>query len=143
MPDLSPAGVVYAEANHGRWIAKCPRPDCTNALALDPGQTAFACVAQDGCGQTADVVWPPDPDAIETLLMLRPVPGTRNWLPGETLEQLLEENAAHGLIPAEWYALSDAAGGTLELLGTTDGVLTSGLLLEALPAGRPRPAIGA
>ena len=39
--DLAIAGVAYAEANWGRWLARCPRPLCTNALALDPaGQSA-------------------------------------------------------------------------------------------------------
>jgi len=140
---LAIAGVAYAEANWGRWIARCPRPWCTNALALEAGQLEFACLGLGGCGATAEVVWPPDPQAIAALLAMRPVQGTQNWLPGETLEDLLAENAAHDLIPAEWLALAASSpGGIVELLGTTDGVVTSGLLLDALDASS-RPAIGA
>lgn len=137
--DLTVAGTVEARHNWGRWIVDCCC--CSSGLKVPPGTTEAVCW---DCGEViGPVVWPADPDGIEAILAYRPDPNTRNWEPGETLEQLLGENAAHGLIPLGWFALADAAGGTLELLGTTAGVITSGLLLETLPAGRPRPAIGA
>ncbi len=147
-PIESPAGVArtgvaYAEANWGRWIARCPRPWCTNAMAVSPGQPWFRCDGPGGCGWVARLSWPADPEAIEALLLMRPVERTRNWLPGETLETLLAENAAHDVLPPAWRAMAEAApGGVLELFGTTDGVVTSGVLLDALPAGRSRLAIG-
>jgi hypothetical protein len=102
--------VTFAEANWGRWVATCPRPYCTNALALYPRQTLFVCMAEDGCGYVADVVWPTDPDAIQTVLMMRPVAATRNWKPGETIDDLLMENAAHGCLPSTSYADLTTAG---------------------------------
>jgi hypothetical protein len=144
MSDLMLSGTAYAFAEWGIWKAKCPRPGCTNAMALEVDQPVFVCLGLHSCGIETPIAWPADPDAVEALLAMRPLAINRNWLPNESLEDLLAENAAHDCIPPEWMALAEASpGGVLELLGTTDGVITSGLLLEALPAGRPRPAIGA
>lgn len=144
MTDLAIAGVTYAEANWGAWVARCPRPWCTNAVQLDRGQDRFACEGPDGCGLTADVHWPADPDAIEAILQLRPVPRTRNWAPGETLNQLLVENAEHDCIPAEWRALAEAApDGTLDLMVAEDERVVGGLLYQQLEAAGLRREIGA
>lgn len=40
------------------------------------------------------VSWPQERGAIEMLLSERTVPETQNWYPGETIQQLGEENAA-------------------------------------------------
>jgi len=130
--------VTYAEANWGRWIARCPRPYCTNALALmGPEETIFVCVAEDGCGQVAEIIWPPDPDAIKTLLLMRPVPRTRSWVPGETVDDILIENAAHGCIPQEWHELAASSpGGILALNETENGVVVGGVLYQAIEAAR-------
>jgi hypothetical protein len=142
--DLAVPYLAYAEANWGRWIAPCPAPYCHNAMQIDQNQQIFRCLGPDSCGLETQIQWPPDPDGIELLLGVRPDFITRNWKPGETLEDLLRENTEHDLLPAEWLALAEAhPDGRLELLGTTGGVITSGVLLEVLPAGRPRPAIGA
>lgn len=132
--ELMLTGVAYAEANWGRWIARCPRPWCTNALALDVGQQGFICIGLGGCGTAVDVIWPPDPQAIEAILAMRPVPRTQNWVPGETLEDLLAENAAHDCLPPEWKALDQR---TL-LLATTEGRATGGLLHQQLEAAGRR-----
>lgn len=89
----------------GRWIADCPRPGCTNSEhhGADPvtrhvgGLTgsAFRCAH---CSLACQAVWPPNVDDINTLLSQRPVPSTRNWLPGETLHDLLVQNLEHGLL---------------------------------------------
>lgn len=149
MSDVVKPGTVYARHNWGRWIADCPA--CPSAVALSPGMDTAVCW---DCGEKVDpILWPADPDGIETLLSMRPAfvkddNGSwicpRNWEPGETLNDLLADNVTHGCIPDRWRELAEAApGGVLEILGTTDGVVTSGLLLDALPAGRPHPAIGA
>lgn len=133
------ADVVYVEAYQGMWIARCGRPWCTNALALDRGQTRFECVALDGCGWFGEAIWPADPDAIEAILAVRPVPGTRNWLPGETLAQLLEENAVHGCIPDEWVELGRAQpGGGLEIMFALDERVVGGVLYQQLEAAGRR-----
>lgn len=105
----------------GEWIADCPRP-CGNAEHLfalsDPRNprsprlvpaTGFHC---SYCGHDAPVEWPVDFPEITGILQLRPVPHTRNWYPighevavrsgtpnGQSVQQLREENAAHG-VPA-------------------------------------------
>lgn len=139
MTDLALAGVAYAEASCGQWIARCPRPWCTNALLVERGQPEFACNGGLACGATAPLSWPADPDAIEAILLLRPVPTTRNWLPGETLQQLLEENAVHDCIPSEWLELAQAQpGGGLDLLVTADERVVGGILHQQLEAAGRR-----
>lgn len=72
---------VQAYVNHGRWIAECCRPFCANAFRLRPHQTTFKCDGNGGCGKEAFIEWPPDADEIWEVLLLRPVPATRNWFP--------------------------------------------------------------
>jgi hypothetical protein len=138
MSDLALTGVAYAEANWGRWLARCPRPLCTNALALDPGQNLFVCTGLGGCGIDAPVIWPADPQAIEAILEMRPVGRTRNWLPGETLEDLLAENAAHGCLTPEILALAGLAGERPVLLATLNGRAVGGILHQQLVAAGRR-----
>ena len=91
---------AYAEVNWGRWIARCPNPHCHNAMALEPGQTTFHCQGPGSCWSRAQILWPPQhmADGIAELLMIRRDETTRNWLPGETLHDLLAENMQHGAI---------------------------------------------
>jgi hypothetical protein len=140
MTALAIAGAAYAEANWGRWISRCPAPWCTNAVGLDRGQARFECIGLDSCGAVADLVWPADPQAIEAVLSLRPVPRTRNWLPGESVTELVAENVAHGVLPPEWLALER---GQLEIVTTADDRVVGGILLEQLVAADPRREIGA
>jgi len=35
---------------------------------------------------------------VERILMMRPDPSTRNWVPGETLQDLMWENGQHGIL---------------------------------------------
>lgn len=139
MTGIAIAGVAYAEAQVGMWFARCPRVPCTNAVALERGQPEFICLGQDSCGFVAPVVWPADPVAIETVLLMRPVPITRNWLTHETIEDLLAENAEHGCLPPEWLALADDSPERRALLvTTTDGRVTGGLLHQELEAAARR-----
>lgn len=136
--DVAIAGVAYAEANWGRWVARCVRPWCTNAIALEPGQVEFLCIGgPDACGYSTVIIWPPDPQAIEAILGMRPVRRTQNWLPGELLEDLLAENATHGCLPPEM--LTAPPGEKPILLRTADQVAVGGLLHQQLEAaGRRR-----
>jgi len=88
--------VTFAFVNHGRWVANCPRwmDGCTEAHRVQPGDR-FVCA---NCGAVGSVEFPVDLDLVEKLLAARPVPETRNWLPGETLDELLVENLEHGVI---------------------------------------------
>ncbi len=116
-------GVAYAEVNHGRWLARCATPWCFNAMALTFLQDGFVC---DECRLPMPVQWPADPLVITRLLALRPHPASRNWLPGETVEELLMENTAHGIIPPEWHELT---GRTL-MLSTVEDRVMGGLAAE-------------
>ena len=118
----------------GKWIASCPRPFCLNAEGFGPQQdgvaggltgTTFHCrEAYGGCGLTCPADWPTNVADIEALVMPRPVPATRNWLPGESLGDLLAENIEHGLVPTE--ALT--GGPTRKLLEVVGDQVTVGQL---------------
>lgn len=139
MSDLALEGVAYAEAQWGTWMARCPRPGCTNALGLVVGQDLFVCEGGHACGLVAPVVWPADPQAIETVLLMRPLPANRNWLAGETVEQLLAENAEHGCLPLAWSALAEASPDRKALLvKTVEGRVVGGLLHQELEAAGRR-----
>lgn len=104
---------------HSVWVAMCPRPGCMNAEMFgrcDDGTVGgleasrFTCrvdghrpdgsrVVYRGCGLRCGVEWPPDIADLERVLLARPAPSTRNWRPGESLEDLVAENFAHGLVP--------------------------------------------
>ena len=81
-----------AYLNHGRWVVDCPRDGCPESHHADAD--LFVCA---NCGLTSKVEIPVERAEIDRLTGLRPVPQTRNWQPGETLESLVEENRAHGL----------------------------------------------
>ena len=118
----------------GLWVAKCPRTGCMNAekmgLCLDgttgglDGSRFYCRESHGGCGLTCAADWPPNVHDIEQVVLCRPVPSTRNWLPGEDLHDLLRENLNHGLVPAE--ALND--GPTRPVLGIYDNEITAGSL---------------
>jgi len=106
---------VYA----GDWVADCPRPGCGNVdhlyLPIRKGgprtvqAPSFHCTY---CGMDAVIEWPSDMGGLMEVLMLRPIPHTRNWYPadhetavrfriehGQSVQQLREENAANGVEP--------------------------------------------
>lgn len=80
--------------NWGKWIWDCPEAFCNNAEGLIPGQSEVTC---SNCGRVASLDWPSGLFAIEEQLARRPVPQTRNWYPGESVDDLRRENAAHGV----------------------------------------------
>ncbi len=89
--------------NWGRWVADCPNTKCNNAEDV-VGQTFFCgCQGSGVCGHgqpcrtVSKIVWPENVEAINHVLSVRPVPSTRNWTSGETLEDLRKENADNGL----------------------------------------------
>lgn len=94
------AAVARARVNHGRWIADCPRPHCTNAMELKPQQATFHCGGAGGCQMVAPVEWPDDPDGIWGALLERPVPGTRHWYPAGHREAV-QLGLPHGQSPSD------------------------------------------
>lgn len=149
--------VAYARVVWGRWVADCPRDGCTQAehFGQDPGTghvgglagDAFRCgtegvtcgcgrVPATGCGLVCRVVWPANIEAIEKLLMQRPVPQTRNWSPGEDLTGLLMENVTHGItgVEADQIEPGQPSLRLLEVRG--DDIVTDRLALSAHGARR-------
>jgi hypothetical protein len=95
---------VPASVNWGRWIVDCPA--CPAALGywtdaprpdIVVGAPFFQCWT---CGARAEIEWPSPQmrHGIERLLLMRPDETTQNWLPGETLIDLMWENGAHGIL---------------------------------------------
>jgi hypothetical protein len=121
---------IAVRANWGRWILDCAR--CTSATWIEPGADLVCC---RDCGTPAEAVWPSAEMVygVERLLLMRPDVTTRNWEPGETLHDLMEENVAHGLI-----------GPTLES-GAAFGILGDSITTDRLPIVGPRAlkAVGA
>jgi hypothetical protein len=132
MTDLLPVG-DYAFANWGRWLVLCSDPFCFNAMQIYPGQDLVTCTE---CRTTlGPLIWPADPEAVETVLLMRPDFRTRNWHPGETLEDLLVENTAHGIDPPDT--------GQKVLTRSVDGVLVGGSVGLLLPSDIRRHQIEA
>jgi hypothetical protein len=95
---------VQAYVNWGRWVVPCPR--CPSALGywsdapvpdITTGTPVFRCWE---CDTRAEIEWPSEEmvHGIERLLLMRPDVTTQNWLPGETLVDLMWENGAHGIL---------------------------------------------
>jgi hypothetical protein len=100
-----------AYVNHGRWVAHCATPSCAGAERVWPGGkvqhrdkiplpfgvTAAGVLHCANCGRTSSVEFPVDRKQINKILGRRPVPETRNWFPGETVEDLNVENTVNGV----------------------------------------------
>ncbi len=87
---------VKAQVNHGRWIAMC---ECNGAEEVDWRDPTFYCLScgnMDYGGLLRPVEFPENREAIEVLLLKRPMEN-RNWLPHEMLSDLIAENEEHGL----------------------------------------------
>lgn len=88
-----PDGEAYAEVNHGRWIVRCPA--CPGAQMAFEHDQRFFC-ADCGAGPMR-VVWPDDRAAIEAALHARSSRMNMNWTRDETVQDLHDENRAHGV----------------------------------------------
>lgn len=126
--------VAEAYVSWGLWVARCPYPDCPMAerygLRDDgiPGGLRADSFHCSYCGTVCAVKWPKHAAEIERLLAMRPIPATRNWLPGEGLDDLLAENIEHGIIP-----LGLGADGRLMV---TDTEILEGAALLPAPNSR-------
>lgn len=92
--ELVHGGWARARINWGRIVVDCPAPGCLAALTLPPGWPVYDCWE---CPAVAAVAWPSNLADIASVLWLRPDPFTRNWDPGESLEQLVGENITAGV----------------------------------------------
>lgn len=86
---------VPVEVNWGRWLARCPNPDCNSAAYVDPDDRKFMCMEcwnHKHGGKWLPTEWPSDPPGIEALLKVRLHDHNRSWRPGETKKDLRREN---------------------------------------------------
>jgi hypothetical protein len=95
---VAPKAATRGRVNAGRWIADCPDPNCNGAEYVNLDDPVFFCCECRNARADHRLIniRLPDPDtiaAIDAALMARPVPATRNWQHGETVDDLLAENA--------------------------------------------------
>jgi hypothetical protein len=134
---MTARATIEARIELGHWLAECGTPYCRDALRLEYG-AGFLCPT---CGIAQDVVWPAPADArrIVALLGYRPDWVNRNWLPHESVMDLLGENVLHGIE----HATSPELGASASTLWLDDNaqlhVLDEPLVIDAAQ----RPEIGA
>lgn len=94
---------LMAQVNHGVWVALdgCGAREGVyggGVVWLDrPVVWCPLCSNRAYGRKWRPVVLPADREAIEAALLPRPDITTRNWLPGESVADLLAENAEHGI----------------------------------------------
>ena len=115
--------LARAYANHGRWLADCPRPFCSNAEQLSGAQglPLFHCTA---CGAEAPIEWPPDAAELTAVLAARGNKAWMNWYPaghpiagrfslpsGQTVADLHAEDLEHAPELAAWRSFDPLHSG--------------------------------
>lgn len=97
LKNIAAAPPLAPRVNHNRWIVDCP--NCGGAEFLWPEglMMCASCWNGDVDGQWRRVSNPANRNEIDEVLMIRPVPGTRNWNRNESIEDLQQENRKHGL----------------------------------------------
>lgn len=88
-----------ARVNHNKWIADCP--DCGGCEFIwrdgPPVMLCLSCL-NGGIGHVwRSVTLPDEIEAIEAALLARPMPENRNYELGETVADLLAQNAENGV----------------------------------------------
>ena len=74
---------------------RCATPGCYNAPAVSIEWRLALCW---DCGAVYEgLEVPPKWPDVSRVLLARPDPATRNWLPGETVDGLIRENAEHSI----------------------------------------------
>jgi hypothetical protein len=127
--ELVKPGVTVAYVNWGRWVAQCSwQIRCDAALELTGAENGFRCPE---CGGDNAIVWPSAEmvAGIGRILLMRPHRKNQNWLPGETLQDLMQENAEHGILTMHAAALEP---------GPVYGIQDDRLIFDALPTLNPR-----
>jgi hypothetical protein len=89
---------AMARVDLGRWLVDCGA--CANAVVIDDEDLVFICPRCGSGGRWREVVMPSERVEIEEILLMRPgfrdATLNRFWFPGETTDQLADENFAHG-----------------------------------------------
>ena len=98
IPWGAPRGKVQAYIHNDAWVAYCPDITCTGIIIVDEEDPVMFCV---DCHNALNNKHPysiefKNKNEVEHLMSLRKNPRTRNWLPGETIEDLMLEQERHG-----------------------------------------------
>lgn len=95
--EIGNAPALHAWICASDWVVTCDI--CREQVVIDYGEIYFCpnCLNAGHDGRARVVKFPNDRAAIEGLLVLRPNPNNRNWLPHETIDDLKKENAEHGI----------------------------------------------
>lgn len=98
---------LVAEVREGLWIARCGcRAKVTARNPAGPGGIVWLDTPVVWCprcrnkivrGDWRPVILPADIEGIERVLLARPDVACRNWLPSESVDDLVRENRDHGL----------------------------------------------
>lgn len=91
---VSKADPLPARVDHGRWIVDCPCHAASMVWLDTPLVWCGGCGNAHIFGQWQRVKLPEERAEIEAALIVRPDAANRNWFPGESVENLLAENAA-------------------------------------------------
>lgn len=86
--DLEP---VEVRINHGRWIVECPFGDGGAQFASRLDQRFLCSECLNNAQGWRAVLWPENAAEIAAALVVRPE-SLRNWVPGESVEDLVLEN---------------------------------------------------
>lgn len=94
--DIEPSPTVLVRVNHGRWLVDCPW--CNGAQVASITDRRFVCADCFNApvqGHPLRTAWPSDElrAEIEAEMQLRSDPA-RNWMPGETMDDLITERIA-------------------------------------------------
>lgn len=88
---------IPVRCEQGRWLVDCPF--CGNsqfASKTDPRFFCVSCLCEQAGARWLRVEWPRDVEAIEAALRPR-LTENANYLPGQTVKELLAENAENGV----------------------------------------------
>lgn len=148
--EITRPGTTFVRVNWMAWRVDCAW--CTSSLGLGPdvvledgtirrglawGQNEMRCW---DCGMLSRPIlgWPPDPEGIMAILVQRPSVWDRNWVFPETLDDLLLENIAHGILPPAITVLGGDLPPHLALMETIGDRVVGGVMLDMLPSAEDR-----
>ena len=95
--DAEAHAVAHAVVYRGAWIVKCPFcPGAQYASRTDHRTLCVSCINERAGAKWLRVEWPDDVEGIEEALRAR-LTDNANTAPGETVADLLAENAEHGV----------------------------------------------
>ena len=126
----TPGLPIEARVALGRWLVSCE--DCRSGVVIEPDVPVYMCPKCDRSGLWRPMVMPPERERIEEILLLRPgfreANVSRFWLPGESVDKLIMDNAIRDVpIPGDdAVRLKDDIAAVRKLV--TDAIAVGGVL---------------